>query len=95
MNEKIIEPAKMDTESGFDAGHEGRETGQECRETMHKSRETKHEDRVSDKANQVRLRYKYRRLIMTGKARLPYKAAAQMVGPDCAYHLYGTIEADK
>lgn len=86
MNVKVTEPAKADTESGFDAGQQGHKT-------MHDGRDNGHEGRESDMANQVRLRYKYRRLIMTGKARLPYKAAAQMVGPDCAYHLYGTARS--
>ncbi|MEO5355748.1 MAG: hypothetical protein H7844_00410 [Nitrospirae bacterium YQR-1] len=44
----------------------------------------------SEKSEQIRIKYLYRGLIMKGKIRIPYKAAAQMVGPDCAYHLYGT-----
>ena len=37
----------------------------------------------------MRLQYQYKRLVLLGKARLPVAAAARLVGPDCAYHLYG------
>lgn len=40
----------------------------------------------------VRKRYLYRRLILTGRVRLPRGAATRLIGPDCAYHLYGTID---
>lgn len=39
-------------------------------------------------AEEVRLRYLYRRLILRGRLRLPPEAARPLVGPDCAYHLY-------
>lgn len=32
---------------------------------------------------------RYRRLILLGSARLPLEEARRIVGPDCAYHLYG------
>lgn len=38
-----------------------------------------------------RLNYKYRRLILEGKAALPLEEAAKLVGPDSAYHLYFTL----
>jgi hypothetical protein len=44
----------------------------------------------SEKADLIRLKYKYRRLIMTGKMKLPPGKAARLIGPDCAYHLYST-----
>jgi len=44
----------------------------------------------SKKSEITRLKYKYRRLIMTGKIKLPHKKAARLIGPDCAYHLYST-----
>lgn len=40
------------------------------------------------RAEEIRRRYHYRRLILTGKAELPIKTAAKLIGPDCAYHLY-------
>lgn len=39
-------------------------------------------------AEQLRLRYKYRRLIVQGELRMRRDAATPLVGPDCAYHLY-------
>ena len=36
----------------------------------------------------VRLKYKYRTLIMKRKIKLPHKKASKLIGPDCAYHLY-------
>lgn len=41
---------------------------------------------------EVRLRYKYRSLIMKGKIKLPPSAASKLIGPDCAYHLYSNLE---
>jgi len=49
----------------------------------------------SEKAELIRLKYKYRRLIMTGKIKLPPKKAARLIGPDCAYHLYSTYNFKK
>ena len=40
------------------------------------------------KAEEIRLRYQYRRLILSGKSKLPHKTAVRLIGPDCAYHLY-------
>jgi len=45
----------------------------------------------SEKSELIRLKYKYRRLIMTGKIKLSPKKAARLIGPDCAYHLYSTF----
>ncbi|MBF0592874.1 MAG: hypothetical protein HQL02_12380 [Nitrospirae bacterium] len=45
----------------------------------------------TDKGRQIRLKYLYRKMIISGKARLPYAAAVKLVGPDCAYHLYSTV----
>ena len=39
--------------------------------------------------DEIRLRYLYRSIIMRGRVRLPLAAAQKLVGPDCAYHLYG------
>jgi hypothetical protein len=46
---------------------------------------------MTDKAEEIRIQYKYRRLIQTGKIRLPYRSAARIIGPDTAYHLYRHI----
>lgn len=40
------------------------------------------------KAELIRLKYKYRKLIMKKKIKLPHKKASKLIGPDCAYHLY-------
>jgi len=42
----------------------------------------------TSRAEEIRKRYHYRRLVLTGKAKLPGKTAAKLIGPDCAYHLY-------
>ena len=46
------------------------------------------------KAEEVRLRALYRRLALRGGRsfkRLPVSALKGLVGPDCAYHLYGSV----
>ncbi len=43
---------------------------------------------VSGDLEAQRIKSLYRRLVLLGKARLPLGAARQLVGPDCAYHLY-------
>lgn len=46
-------------------------------------------DGKSDKAQEIERRYRYRTLILRKKVRVPRKTAVKMIGPDCAYHLYG------
>lgn len=46
----------------------------------------------SDAAEDIRKRYAYRRLILTGKIALARSAAIRLIGPDCAYHLYSQEE---
>ena len=41
------------------------------------------------KSEEIRIRYLYRNLILKGKLRLPLESAIKLIGPDCAYHLYG------
>jgi len=43
---------------------------------------------LSSRAEEIRLRYLYRDLVLRGRLRLPLEAAKKLVGPDCAYHLY-------
>ena len=47
-----------------------------------------------DAAESMRKRYRYRQLILSGKLVLPITRAAQLLGPDCLYHLYSLCEAD-
>ena len=42
-----------------------------------------------NRAEELRRKYKYRTLIVTRRMDLPLGAARKLVGPDCAYHLYG------
>ena len=42
----------------------------------------------TEAAEILRKRYRYRELILSGKLVLPHDRAAQLVGPDCLYHLY-------
>lgn len=43
---------------------------------------------LEEAAEVLRKRYRYRELILSGKLVLPYNRAAQLLGPDCLYHLY-------
>jgi hypothetical protein len=45
-------------------------------------------------AEELRKRYRYRQLILSGKLALPYKRAAQLLGPDCMYQLYSLRESE-
>ena len=40
-------------------------------------------------SEEIRIRYKYRKMILSGKAKISLESARALVGPDCAYHLYG------
>jgi hypothetical protein len=46
---------------------------------------------ANERSEELRVRYKYRELIMKGVLRLPVAAATRLIGPDCAYHLYAGI----
>lgn len=43
---------------------------------------------MNREAEEARIRYLYRDLVLRGKIRLPLDAAKRLIGPDCAYHLY-------
>ena len=48
----------------------------------------------SRKAEEMRLRAVYRRRAMNGEFRgIPIRALRSFTGPDCAYHLYSTIDS--
>lgn len=47
------------------------------------------------KAEEIRIRYLYRDLVLRGKVKLPFAAARKTVGPDCAYHLYSLTDIGK
>jgi hypothetical protein len=42
-----------------------------------------------DRLAAARILYRYRRLILLGRLEVTHDAAQRLVGPDCAYHLYG------
>ncbi len=46
------------------------------------------EEKVNSESEIIRLQYKYRRLILSGRADLPLRDAIKLVGPDTAYRLY-------
>lgn len=49
---------------------------------------------TSRRAEEVRLRALYRRAAMRGELKgLTLGAIRSLVGPDCAYHLYGSLES--
>ncbi|KPK87679.1 MAG: hypothetical protein AMS27_01720 [Bacteroides sp. SM23_62_1] len=43
---------------------------------------------MKEEAEEIRVRYKYRKLIQSGKIKLSHRSATLIIGPDCAYHLY-------
>jgi hypothetical protein len=44
------------------------------------------------KAEETRLKYLYRNLIIRGKVKVSWESARRLVGPDCAYHLYSVMD---
>lgn len=44
------------------------------------------------KAEEIRIRYLYRDLVLSRKIRLSFEAARKIVGPDSTYHLYSITE---
>ena len=44
---------------------------------------------MKPEAERIRIRYLYRRKILNGELNVSHSTAKRMVGPDCAYHLYG------
>lgn len=45
-----------------------------------------------NKSEEIRIRYRYRKLILSGKVKLSIENASRLIGPDCAYHLYSNAE---
>jgi len=43
---------------------------------------------MSERLEALRILGRYRRMVLLGKAMLPFEQARRLVGPDCAYHLY-------
>jgi hypothetical protein len=50
---------------------------------------------MTQKNEEIRLRYLYRSLILQGKARISLDSARRLVGPDCAFHLYTILDLKK
>jgi hypothetical protein len=46
---------------------------------------------MNPKAERIRIRYLYRNSVLKGDVRVSHRAARRIVGPDCAYHLYGFL----
>ena len=45
---------------------------------------------MDENPESVRIQYKYRKLIMEGKVRIPLSAAKRLIGADSIYRLYGS-----
>lgn len=43
----------------------------------------------------LRIQSRYKRLVLMGKVSLPWTIARRLVGPDCAYHLYGRVASPR
>jgi hypothetical protein len=54
----------------------------------------KDEEIMNPEAEKIRIRYKYRRMILRGEIKVPHEAAKKLIGPDCAYHLYGIYQGE-
>jgi hypothetical protein len=46
-------------------------------------------------AEEIRIRYLYRHLILRGEVKVSFESARRLVGPDCAYHLYSVMGLKK
>jgi len=46
---------------------------------------------MNPKAEKIRIRYLYRRKVLSGDIKVPLGTAKRLVGPDCAYHLYSGL----
>ena len=49
---------------------------------------------MKPEAESIRIRYKYRRMILRGEIKVSHEAAVKLVGPDCAFHLYGQLQGE-
>jgi hypothetical protein len=47
------------------------------------------------KAEIIRKKNRYRELILSGRLVLSHQRAAELLGPDCLYHLYSTPKTRK
>lgn len=50
---------------------------------------------MTARSEEIRIRYKYRQMILNGKARISLDSARALVGPDSAYHLYGLLRRSR
>jgi len=50
---------------------------------------------MNQKAEDIKKRYQYRRLILTRKVTLSRQTATKLIGPDTAYHLYSHDSSTK
>jgi len=46
-------------------------------------------------AEEIRIHYLYRHLILRGEVKVSFESARRLVGPDCAYHLYSVMDWKK
>jgi hypothetical protein len=50
---------------------------------------------MNKRAEEIRIKYLYRNMILKRKIELPLEASVKIVGPDCAYHLYSITDFKK
>jgi len=50
---------------------------------------------MKPEAERIRIRYLYRRMILSGEIEVHRHTARRLIGPDCAYHLYGRLTEHK
>jgi hypothetical protein len=51
--------------------------------------------KMNGNAEEIRLKYFYRQLILRGKVIISWESARKLVGPDCAFHLYSIMDFKK
>ena len=48
---------------------------------------------MTNNAEEIRLRYQYRKLVLEGKVMFSFESAKKLIGPDGAFHLYSIIDS--
>jgi hypothetical protein len=59
-----------------------------CQEQKVKHNNKRRASMTTSKAENMRLKFLYKKLIQSGKISLPHHCARKLIGPDCAFHLY-------
>ena len=50
---------------------------------------------IEETAEIMRKKHRYREMVLSGRLVIPHARAAQLIGPDCLYHLYSIEKITK